>query len=139
MWPAATASQPAELFACLQISFTDISEVKSSVSCRSGASDKLTVQHVLGDLALLHAADMTKPVQAPLGKQGKHTWFPFLSQDILVWEMVLPGDAQNLSKVVQVEGIESAFLVGVQSPCFTATEEHAEHIGLIHLHLGVEG
>ena len=38
-----------------------------------------------------------------------------------------------------MEGIESAFLVGVQSPCLTAIEQHAEHTGLIHLHLGVGG
>ena len=53
---------------------------------------------------------MTKPVQVPLGKQGKHAWYSCLSQDILVWDTVLPGDAQNPSKAVQVEGIECALL-----------------------------
>ena len=43
------------------------------------------------------------------------------------------------SEVAQVEGIESAFLVAVQSPCFTATEQCTEHAGLIHLDLGVNG
>ena len=51
----------------------------------------------------------------------------------------LPGDTQNPSKAVQVEGIESAFLVGVQIPCFTAIEQCAEQAGLLHLHLGVDG
>ena len=82
---------------------------------------------------------MTKPVQAPLVKQGKHAWYSHLSQDILVLDMVLPGDAQNPSKAVQVKGIQSEFLVGVQSPCFTAREQCAEHAGLIHFHLGVDG
>ena len=34
----------------------------------SGASCKLTVQHILGDLAMLHVADMTKPVHLWLRK-----------------------------------------------------------------------
>ena len=89
--------------------------MKNRPSCRSGANGKLALQHTLGDLAILHAANMTKPVQAPLGTQGKHTWYSNLSQDILVWDMVLPGDAQNPSKAVQMEGIESAFLVGAES------------------------
>ena len=38
-----------------------------------------------------------------------------------------------------MEGIESAFLAGVQSPCFTALEQCAEHAGLIHFHLTVDG
>ena len=38
-----------------------------------------------------------------------------------------------------MEGIESAFLAGVQSPCLTAIEQCAKHTGLIHLHLGVGG
>ena len=84
-------------------------------------------------------ADITKLVQVALGKQGKHAWYSCLIQDILVWDMVLPGDAQNPSEVVQVEDIESAFLAGVQSPCLTAIEQCAEHTGLIHLHLGVGG
>ena len=113
--------------------------MKNRPSCRSGASGKLAIQHVLGDLAVLHVADMTKPVQAPLGKQGKHAWYSCLSQDVLVLDTVLSGDAQNPSKAVQVESIESVCLVGVQRPYFTAIEQHAEHAGLIHLHLGVDG
>ena len=38
-----------------------------------------------------------------------------------------------------MKGIESAFSVEIQSPCFTAIEQHAEHAGLVHLHLGVDG
>ena len=98
--------------ACLQISFTDVFEAENRLSCRSGASGELTIQHVLGDSSILHAADVTKPAQAPLGKQSKHAWYSCLSQDILVWEMVLPGDAQNPSEVEQVDSIESVFLGG---------------------------
>ena len=60
--------------ACLQISFTDVFEVKNRPSCRSRASCKLSIQYVLGDSSILHVADVTKPVQVPLGKQSKHTW-----------------------------------------------------------------
>ena len=125
--------------ACIQISFTDVFDVKNRPSCRSWASGKLTIQHVLWDLSILHVADVTMPAQAPLGKQSKHAWYSCLSQEVLVWDMVLPGDAQNLSEVAQVEDIESEFFAGLQSPCPTAIEQCAEHTGLIHLHLGVGG
>ena len=113
--------------------------MKNRPYSRSGASSKLSMQHVLGDSSILHVADMTKPVQVPLGKQSKHAWYSCLSQDTLVWDTVLSGDAQNPSEVVQVESIESVFLVGVQSLYITAIEQCAEHTGLIHLHLGVSG
>ena len=82
---------------------------------RSGASGTLAIQHIHGDSTILHVADMTKTEQAPLGKEGKHAWYSHLSQDILVWDTFLTCDAQNPSKVAQVEGIESEFLSGVQS------------------------
>ena len=84
--------------------------MKNRPSCRSGTSGKLAIQHILGDLTILHVTEMTKPVQAPLGKQGRHAWYSHLNQDVLVWDMVLPGDAQNPSEAAQAEGIESAFL-----------------------------
>ena len=119
--------------------FTDVFEAKNRPSCRSGARGKLNIQHAVGDSSILHAADVTNTVQVPLGKQGKHAWYSCLSQDVLVWDMALPGAAQNPSDVVQVEGIESAFLAEVQCPCLAAIKQHVEHTGLIHLHLGVGG
>ena len=49
---------------------------------------------------------------------------------------LMPSD---LFETTQVEGIQSALLAGVQGPCFAATEQCAEHAGLIYLHLGVDG
>ena len=133
LWSAATASQPAELMLPALRSHLQI-PLKQRTGLPAGLVPVASSQHILGDSAILHAADMTTPVQKPLGKQGKHAWYSHLSQNVLVWNMVLPGDAQK-----KVEGIESAFLMGLQSPCFTAKEQHAEHTGLIHLHPGVDG
>ncbi len=38
-----------------------------------------------------------------------------------------------------MEGIESALLVGIKGPCFTAIVQCTEHAGLVQLHLGVNG
>ena len=65
--------------ACLQILFTDVFEAQNRPSCRSGISGKLTIQHVHGDSAILHVADMTKTAQVPLGKQ-RQTCLVFLPE-----------------------------------------------------------
>ena len=80
---------------------------------------------------------MAKPVEPSLTEQ--HARYSFLCCDILVWDSVLPGDAQNPSEAAQVEGVESALLAGVGGPGLTASEQHAEHAGLVHLHLGGDG
>ena len=81
---------------------------------------------------------MTKPAQASLAEQGKHTEYSCLCQNVLGWNTILPGDAQDPTETTQVEGIKSALLTGVQGPCFAAIEQCTEHARLIDLHLGVD-
>ena len=57
-----------------------------------------------------HAAHMTKPAQASLGEQGKHTEYFCWCQNVFVWDTIMPGNAQDPSRTTQVEGIKSAFL-----------------------------
>ena len=38
-----------------------------------------------------------------------------------------------------MESVESALLPKIQCPRFTAVEQRAEYIGLVHLHLGADG
>ena len=99
--------------ASLHVAFADICIAKDRPSYRSGASCKLTVQHVLGDPFALHAADMAKPAHAPLRQPGKHAWYSCLGQDILVGDAIPPSDPQNPPEVVQAVEGEYAFLVGV--------------------------
>ena len=49
----------------------------------------------------------------------------------------MPSDAQTSAEAVQVNSIESAFLAGVEGPCFAAIQQCAEHAASLHLHLGV--
>ena len=51
----------------------------------------------------------------------------------------MPGDTQNPPKAVQMEGVESAFLAGIQSSGFAVIKQRAEHAGFVHLHLGANG
>ena len=55
------------------------------------------------------------------------------------WDMVLPGDALNLSKAAHVERVVSTLLAGVRSPSFTAIKQSSEHAGFINVHLGFHG
>ena len=70
--------------ACLQIAFTNIFEAKVRPSCRSRSSGKLAIEYVLGNSSVVHAAYMAS--------------YSRLCKDILVWDMVLLGDAQNPSE-----------------------------------------
>ena len=81
---------------------------------------------------------MTKPAQASLAEQGKQTEYSCLRQNVLVWNTILPGDAQDPTETTQVEGIKSALLTGLQGPCFAAIEKCTEHARLKDLHLGVD-
>ena len=82
---------------------------------------------------------MAKPAQPSLTEQGEHARYSRLRQEILVWDTVLPGDAQNRSEAAQVEGVESALLAEVEGPGLATVEQRAEHAGLVHLHLGADG
>ena len=93
--------------ACLQISFTNIFETKVRHSCWSGSRGKLAVEYVLRNSPVIHTADMAKPGKPSLTEQGKHARYSRLCEDILVWDSVLPGDAQNPSEAAQVEGLHS--------------------------------
>ena len=86
-----------------------------------------------------YAAHMTKPAQASLGEQSKHTEYFCWCQNVFVWDTIMPGDAQDPSRTTQVEGIKSAFLAEIQDPCFAAIEQRAGHTGFIDLHFGVDG
>lgn len=51
-------------------------------------------------LRLLHAADKTKPLQTPLGKQGEHARCTCQGKNALLLWAVVPGDAKDPSKAV---------------------------------------
>ena len=77
----------------------------------------------------IHAAYMAKPAQPSLNEQGEHARYSFLCYDILVWDSVSPGDAQNPSEATQVEGVESALLAGIEGPGLATMQQGAEYSG----------
>lgn len=93
--------------ACLQVTFADMLVPKDRPSFRFEAGGELSIQQVLGDLAILHAAGVAKPAQPPLCEQSEHVWYPHLCQDVHVWDTVLPGNAQDLPEAAHVEGVDS--------------------------------
>ena len=68
---------------------------------------------------------MAKPAQLSVTEQGEHARYSRLCQDILVWDTVLPGDAQNPSKAAKVEGVESALLTEVEGPGLATLEQRS--------------
>ena len=82
---------------------------------------------------------MAKPAQPSLTQQGEHARYSCLCLDNLVWDKVLPGDAQNPSEAAHLEDVETALLAGVEGPGLATVEQRVEHAGLVHLHLGADG
>ena len=80
---------------------------------------------------------MAKPAQPSQTEQGEHARYSRLCQNILVWETVLPGDAQNASKAGG--RCRVWLLAGVEGPGLATVEQRAEHAGLVHLYLGADG
>ena len=85
------------------------------------------MQNILWKAAIIHTADMAQSAQLSLCQHGKHARYPCLVQDILVGDTILPGDAQESSEAMQVEGIEPASLMGVEGPCFASIEKSTQH------------
>lgn len=84
--------------------------MKNRFSRRSQTSGEIPVQHGLGNSPILYAADMAKPMQAALPEQAIHAWHPRLSQDIFVWDVILPSDIQDLPAAAHEESVDSALL-----------------------------
>ena len=57
----------------------------------------------------------------------------------LVCDFVLPGDVQDASDAVHVEGIEFSFLSSANGPEIAATQECAQDAGTEDLDLGMFG
>ena len=60
-----------------------------------------------------------------LCQDGEHAGHSCLGQDVDVGDAVLPSNAEESVKAAQVEGVQPAFLAGVEGPRFTAIQESA--------------
>lgn len=67
----------------------------------------------------LHVAE---PVQVSLREHCKHAWDARMHKDVFVGCSILPRDANDASKAIQVETVKVAFLLGIRCPGFTAIE-----------------
>ncbi len=63
-----------------------------------------------------------------------HTECFCLVQHFSVWDMVLPGDAQDPPQATQMERVKSAFLPDLHSPRLTAVKKNVDDTGLVHFH-----
>ena len=120
----------------LHVLLANIFEVKEG-SSQSFARRQLAVQKVLGDLPVYYTVDVPEPVELTLHEQSEYAWDPDASEDLGVWDLVTPFDAQDTSRAVHMECVESFFLPRVQGPRRTATQKCAEDTGSVCNHLGV--
>lgn len=81
--------------------------------------------------------DMPRPVQLGPHKQGNHTCYPSVSEDLSVWDIVTPPDTQDALQAVHVECLVSFFLSGVEGPRLTAIQKCGEDECTVYCHLCV--
>lgn len=120
----------------LHVLLANIFEMKEG-SSQSFARRQLVVQKVLGDLPVYYTVDVPEPVELTLHEQSEYAWDPDASEDLSVWDLVTPFDAQDTSKAAHMECVESFFLPRVQGPRRTATQRCAEDTGSVCNYLGV--
>ena len=82
---------------------------------------------------------MAEPLKVVLIQRCKRAGNARLVEDSLVWYTFLTRDTQSSPEVVQVKGVEPAFLSGIGSPCLTAIEQSTANKGLVHLYRDVHG
>ena len=79
----------------LHISYGDIFISQVRAAGGSPPQRQLTVEDVLWNATILHAAHVTQPSQCALSKQSVHSGKTSTRQDISVGYFVLPGYAQD--------------------------------------------
>ena len=68
-----------------------------------------------------------------LFQQREHAGASSSIQDSVVWDLVLPGDAQNASEAAHAKSFELLFLSGTQCPGLAAIQESAHDSGSVDL------
>ena len=68
--------------ACLEVLLADILIAQGGAASWPLSCGELSIPDVLGDAAIFHSAHVSEPVQASLGKDGKHAWHACLKQDV---------------------------------------------------------
>ena len=121
----------------LHVPFADIFEATEVASQPSFAGDQLAVQKVHGDPPVCRTVDAAEPAKLEGHEQGKHAEDPGTSEDLGVWDAVIPLDTQVTWKAAHVECAESFFLPGAQGPGLTAVQKSAEDTGSVYYHLSV--
>ena len=75
---------------CLHVSLAHILVPQLQAASASLPLGKLTIEDVFWNSAILHMADMARPVQLTLSQQGIHGGEASMRQDISVGHLVLP-------------------------------------------------
>ena len=84
-------------FKRLEVPFADIFETQLWTSLWSCAIGKLAIQQILGDSAIFHTADMTKPANSALLEKCEHTGKSNLVEDFIVRYFVRPLNVEDAS------------------------------------------
>ena len=75
---------------CLHVSLAHILVPQLQAASASLPRDKLSIEDIFWNLAILHMVDMAKPAQLTLSQQGVHGGEASIRQDISVGHLVLP-------------------------------------------------
>ena len=76
-----------------------------------------------------HANYMPCPVKLWLHQDGVDAGQASMSEDLSVWDLVLPLDAKEFSETSGVEVVHLPCMASVDCPWFTAIEEDGENYG----------
>ena len=81
---------------------------------------------------------MTKPTHASLFWESVHAGYSSSLQNDVVWNLVLPGDSQDMLEATHVEDIELSFMLkNAQNLGLTAVKEGAHDTSSVELDLRV--
>ena len=82
-----------------------------------------------------HVNYMPCPVKLWLHQDGVDAGQASTSDDLSVWDLVLPLDAKEFFEASAVEVVQLPCMVLVDHPQFTAIEDGSENYGLVNLDL----
>ena len=98
---------------------------------------ELSVQQVVGNAAIVHAADVTKLPEATLAQEGEDGGQAGALEHVSVRDSVLPSYSEDASQAPEVEAIQFRFLSSICRPCLVRVQQSAQDAGSMHFHLCV--
>lgn len=114
-----------------------VSLIDFMLTCGAFSLFKFSVDKIFRNPSIVGAHQVAKPVHVCLFQQREQAGASSFFYDFIVWDLILPFDVQDASKVMRVGSAVLGILSGTQSRSLAAIQEGTQDAGSVDLKLCV--